>query len=355
MATYKAEFLSHYYAGRLRPRYAYAMGLIAIWARLASYMPHIANFFSQTPGLRSVAKWLAGIAPQRSMPPFATETFQTWFRHRAPRNQGKPPVILWPDTFNNYFHPEVAKAAVEALEAAGYQVQVPQTALCCGRPLYDYGMLDTAKRWLYQVLEALRPQIEADTPVVVLEPSCLAVFRDELIEMLPHHKDAGRLHDQAFLLSEFLEKKAPDFQYPQLNRRALVWGHCHHRSVAGMAAEEAVLKKLGLDYQVAADATCCGMAGSFGFERDHYQVAQQIGELGVLPRARRADNETIIIADGFSCQTQIQEGKTGRKALHLAQVVKMALDKSATGLPPASPPEADYPKVRQAPPPSETG
>ena len=207
-------------------------------------------------------------------------------------------------------------------------------------------MLDTAKRWLHQVLDTLRPQIEAGTPVVVLEPSCLSVFRDELTEILPHHPDARRLHDQSFLLSEFLEKMVPNFPYPQLGRQALVWGHCHHRSVAGMEAEEAVLKKMGLEYRVAADATCCGMAGSFGFEHDHHQVADQIGELGVLPRVREAAKDTLIIADGFSCQTQIQQGKTGRQALHLAQVVKMALDKAAAGLPPGSPPEADYPKVR---------
>ena len=132
------------------------------------------------------------------MPPFARATFQAWYRRRRPRNQGKPAVILWPDTFNNYFHPEVAKAAVEVLETAGYQVHVPQTAVCCGRPLYDFGMLDTAKRWLYQVLDTLQPQIEAGTPIVVLEPSCLSVFRDELTEILPHQKDAQRLHDQSY-------------------------------------------------------------------------------------------------------------------------------------------------------------
>ena len=157
------------------------------------------------------------------------------------------------------------------------------------------------------------------------------------------------------MLSEFLEKKVPNFPYPQLGRHALVWGHCHHRSVAGLGTEEAVLKKLGLEYQVATDATCCGMAGSFGFEHDHYQVASQIGELGVLPRVRQAAKDTIIIADGFSCQTQIRQGKTGRQALHLAQVVKMARDKGVSGLPPGSPPEADYPKVRPVPSQPATG
>ena len=348
MATYKAEFLSHYYEGRLRPRYAYSMGLIHVWAHLASYLPGVANFFSQTPGLRAIAKWIGGISQQRAMPPFALESFQAWFRNRGLKNQDKPPVILWPDTFNNYFHPEVAKAAVEVLEAAGFQVQVPQASLCCGRPLYDYGMLDMAKRWLQQTLDALRPQIQAGIPLVGLEPSCLAVFRDELIEMLPNLQDAQRLHDQSFLLSEFLEKKAPDFRYPRMNRRALVWGHCHHRSIMGMQAEEAVLKKMGLDYHVASEATCCGMAGSFGFEPDHVHVANQIGELGVLPKVRQAEKSTIIIADGFSCQTQIEQNETGRQALHLAQVLQMALEKGPQGTSLERLPESEYPKVRNA-------
>jgi FAD/FMN-containing dehydrogenase/Fe-S oxidoreductase len=346
MATYKSEFLSHYYEGRLRPRYAYSMGLIHVWARLASIMPRLANFFSQTPGLRNLAKWLGGIAQERDMPPFATETFQAWFRRRGPRNQGKPPVILWPDTFNNYFHPEVAKAGVEVLEAAGFQVQVPQASICCGRPLYDYGMLDMAKAWLEQILDALRPQIDAGVPLVGLEPSCLAVFRDELIEMFPNRNDAQRLSKQCFVLSEFLEKKATDFHYPNLSRKALVWGHCHHRSVMGMEAEEAVLKKMGVDYHMAADATCCGMAGSFGFEADHVGIANQIGELGMLPKVRQAEKSTIIIADGFSCQTMIEQGKTGRQALHLAQVLQMGLHEDGHKQPPKQFPERDYPKAR---------
>ncbi len=311
-------------------------------------MPGAANFFSQTPGLRRMAKWIGGIAQQRDMPPFAPETFQAWFRRRAPRNQGNPPVILWPDTFNNYFHPEVAKAAVEVLEAAGFQVLVPQAPLCCGRPLYDFGMLDTAKAGCTNILDTLRPQIQAGIPLVGLEPSCLAVFRDELLEMFPHQKDAQQLHDQSFLLSEFLEKKAANFRYPQLNRKALVWGHCHHRSVMGMTAEEAVLKKMGMDCQLAADATCCGMAGSFGFEPEHVEVANQIGELGALPKVRQAEPNTIVVADGFSCQTMIEQGRTGRQALHLAQVLQMALHEGPDGPPADQLPESGYPKLRRA-------
>src|SRR5262249_34944017 len=179
------------------------------------------------------------------------------------------------------FHPEIAKAGVEVLEAAGFQVVVPAASLCCGRPLYDSGMLDTAGRLLRQILDALRPQIRAGVPVVGLEPSCLAVFRDELVNLFPHDEDAKRLRQQAFLLSEFLEQKAPDFRPPPLRRRAVVHGHCHHKAIMGMTAEEDVLKKLGLDVEVL-DSGCCGMAGSFGFEREHYPVSVAVGELVLL-------------------------------------------------------------------------
>src|SRR5581483_6681173 len=224
MATYKAEFLSHYYAGRLRPRSAYAFGLIMYWARLAALRPEVANFLTQTPLLRTVAKAIAGVAPERRIPAFAPRTFQDWFRQRGARNQGKPVVILWPDTFNNHFHPTTAAAAVEVLEAAGWQVQVPSQFLCCGRPFYDFGMLDLAKRHLRQILVALRPQIRAGVPIVGLEPSCVSVFRDEMVNLFPHDHDARRLHQQVFLLSEFLEQKVENYQPPKLARKALVQG-----------------------------------------------------------------------------------------------------------------------------------
>jgi Fe-S oxidoreductase len=217
----------------------------------------------------------------------------------------------------------VAKAGVEVLEAAGFRVLVPRMALCCGRPLYDFCMLDTAKSLLRDILEALRPQIRAGIPVVGLEPSCLAVFRDEMMDLFPNDEDAKRLHDQAFLLSEFLHEHAPDFHPPKLRRKAVVHGHCHHRSVIGMGAEEAVLKDLGLDFNLLTD-TCCGMAGSFGFEAEHYEVSQAVGEHGVLPKVRRAGDDTLILTDGFSCREQIGQA-TGRQPLHLAQVLRLAL------------------------------
>jgi FAD/FMN-containing dehydrogenase/Fe-S oxidoreductase len=330
MATYKAEFLSHYYQGRLRPASSYAMGLIYWWARLASRMPAVANFFMEAPGLGDLAKLVLNVAPQRKLPVFASETFKEWFRQRGPRNQDQPRVILWPDTFNNYFHPETARAAVEVLEAAGYQVEVPEQSLCCGRPLYDHGMLTTAERLLRQILDSLDPQIRAGIPIVGLEPSCIAVFRDELTNLFPNDENAQRLSKQAFLLSEFLEKEVPNYQPPQLQRKAVVHGHCHHKSIMGMGAEQAVLKKLGLDYQLL-DSGCCGMAGAFGFEKAHYDVSMKCGERVLLPAVRNAEKDTLIITNGFSCREQIAQ-TTDRQALHLAQVIQMALHEDTNGL-----------------------
>jgi FAD/FMN-containing dehydrogenase/Fe-S oxidoreductase len=323
IATYKAEFLSHYYKGRMRPRNAYAMGLIHWWARLASLAPELANFFSQTPVLRDVAKWLGGIAQERRMPPFAPETFKEWFRHRQPKiRTDATPVILWPDTFTNHFHPEIAKAAVEVLEAAGCEVLIPRQSLCCGRPLYDFGMLDVAKRLLRQILDSLRQQIRAGIPMIGLEPSCLSVFRDELINLFPHDEDARRLSKKCFLLSEYLHQRG--FKPPQLHRKALMHGHCHHRSIFGIEPEMKLLKEMGLEVEVP-ESGCCGMAGSFGFEPgDHYRVSMACGERALLPAVRQAENETLIIADGFSCQEQIAQ-TTNRRALHLAQVLQLAL------------------------------
>lgn len=339
MATYKAEFLSHYYSHRLRPAHAYAFGLIFLWARLAALAPGLVNAVTQAPLIAPVAKAMAGMAPERQIPAFASETFKQQFRRRAPRNPGKPPVILWPDTFNNHFSPEITIAAVDVLEAAGYQVVVPERFLCCGRPLYDYGMLDLAKRQLRTILDALRPQIRSGVPVVGLEPSCLAVFRDELVDLFPSDEDARRLSKQSFLLSEFLEHEIPGYAPPPLHRQAIVHGHCHHKAIMGMSAEEAVLAKMGLDYQVL-DSGCCGMAGAFGFERGkHYDVSINAGERVLLPAVRAAADDTLIVTDGFSCREQISQ-TTERHALHLAQVLQMAMREGPAG--PTGVPEFGY-------------
>ena len=323
MATYKAEFLSHYYAGKLRPAHAYAFGLIMYASRLAALAPGFANTLTRAPFLASMAKAAMGVAPERQIPSFAPQTFKQWFLKRGSQGSGKSPVILWPDTFNNHFHPQTAKAAVDVLEAAGFQVTVPRPFLCCGRPLYDHGMLDLAKRHLKRILRTLRPQIESGIPVVVLEPSCASVFRDELVNLLPHNEDAKRLRAQTYLLSEFLENKAGSYQPPRLHGRAIVQGHCHHKSIMSMTDEETVLRKMGLDFEIL-DSGCCGMAGAFGFEKgDHYEVSMKCGERVLLPAVRQAGKDTLIIADGFSCREQIAQ-TTSRHGLHLAEVLQLA-------------------------------
>ena len=194
VATYKAEFLSHYYENRRRPSCAYAFGNIDIWARLASKAPPLVNLVTQVPLLRDIAKLVAGIPRERSIPVFSPQTFHHWFNHRKPTNLDRTPVLLWPDTFNNYFLPDTAKAAVDVLESAGYQVTLPKTALCCGRPLYDWGMLDRAKNLLLRILATLKSEIKQGIPIVVLEPSCAAVFRDELLNLFPNdEQSASRL------------------------------------------------------------------------------------------------------------------------------------------------------------------
>jgi Fe-S oxidoreductase len=326
MAMYKSEFLAHYYKGKLRPRSAYAFGWVYWWSRLASLMPGLANFVMHAPLLSRLTKAIAGVAPQRKMPRFAAITFREWFANRKTTTNlaGKPKVILWPDTFNNHFLPQTLVAGTEVLEAAGFEVVIPEQSLCCGRPLYDFGMLKTAKRMLLQILDTLQTEIRQGTPIVGLEPSCVAVFRDELAEMLPHDQDAKRLQHNVFTLAEFLEKKAPDFTPPLLKQKAIVHAHCHHSAVMKINCDTSVLKKTGLDYTVL-DSGCCGMAGYFGYIKgDQYEVSIKSGERALLPAVQHADAETIIIADGFSCREQIQQ-QTNRKGLHLAQVLQMAL------------------------------
>jgi len=341
MATYKAEFLSHYYETHRRPVSAFAFGLIHYWARLGSTVPWLVNFFTQTPGLRTLAKLASGMSRHRQVPPFAPYTFTSWFERRrvSPAHDSRPPVLLWPDTFNNYFHPRTAQAAVRVLEDAGFRVQIPQAPVCCGRPLFDYGMLDRAGRWLRDTMRTLETEIDAGTPIVGLEPSCVAVFRDELAELFPNDEDAKRLKEQVFTLSEFLERQ--HYRYPKLQRRALVHGHCHHKAIMKFDAEEHALAAMGLDVQTL-DSGCCGMAGSFGFEQDHYDISMKVGELVLLPEVRRAAPETLIVADGFSCREQITQA-TDRRALHLAQVVDMALQEGPHG------PDGKYPERQYVP------
>src|SRR5579863_1606423 len=285
VATYKAEFLAHYYEGRRRPLHAYAFGMIDRWAELGSKVPWLANFFSSAPGFRQIMQSVLHLAPQRKMPQLASSTFQSWARkNRVPalggargsaETSGKSDVILWADTFNNYFHPETSRAALEVLQGAGFNAIVPQIHLCCGRPLYDFGLLDKAKEYLERILSVLTPQIIAGVPLVVLEPSCASVFRDELRNLFPLDERAAKLRSQTFLLSEFLEHHAPGYTPPQLPGKVLLHGHCHHKSLMGLGDEESLFRKMGSDLQ-SIDSGCCGMAGPFGFEKEKYAVSQAV-------------------------------------------------------------------------------
>jgi Fe-S oxidoreductase len=336
MATYKAEFLAHFYAGRLRPRSAYAMGLIPIWARLASHAPGLVNAALRAPGLAGVLKRAAGVDVRREPPAFAAHTFRSWFAGHPPRHGGAP-VLLWPDTFTDHFTPEVGIAAVQVLEAAGFRVQIPRRVLCCGRPLYDYGMLPTAKRWLADIVDELREPIRAGVPLVGLEPSCLAVFRDELGNLLPEDADARRLATSAVTLAELLTRAG--YRPPRLERDALVQRHCHHGAVLGAQADDELMDAMGLRVR-RPDSGCCGMAGSFGYESgQRYDVSIAAGERVILPEVRAASRDTIVLADGFSCRSQIEQGSS-RQALHLAEALALALRHGVRGPVPGPPEQA---------------
>jgi FAD/FMN-containing dehydrogenase/Fe-S oxidoreductase len=348
VATYKAEFLSHYYEANRRSLSTLAFANIDLWVRAASYVPGLANLATQLPGVCDLAKMAAGIPAPRRIPALAPQTFQQWWEERWKDGRPRPShlsvgagprptstnasraasgsVLLWADTFNNHFNPSTAIAAAEVLEAAGFDVLVPRGHLCCGRPLYDAGLLGRAQMLLLEVMDALYVEIEQRTPIVVLEPSCAAVFRDELLNLFPRDERAHALSKQVFLLSEFLEQHAADFPIPKLARKALIHGHCHHKAIMKMSAEEAVLHRMGIDFTAPAPG-CCGMAGAFGFEREKYGVSRAIGELELLPAVRQAPTDWLIVADGFSCREQIAQ-ETDRRALHLAEVLQMALRES---------------------------
>lgn len=324
MATYKAEFLAHYYKGKIRPLHAYAFGLIAKFSRIATKMPRLSNMMLNSAFPGKLIKKVMGIAEQRKMPAYADENFKDWYFKRKPVNQEGPEVIVWPDTFNNYFHPDVAKATVEVLEYFGYKVKVPMDNFCCGRPLYDFGMLDTAKKWLYQIMNGLKDELRRGIPIILLEPSCYSVFKDELINFFPDYQDADRLVENSYLLSEFLLKNIKDEEFPQLKRKAIVHGHCHHKALTKMKEEDAVLKKIGLDFQILDDG-CCGLAGAFGYVDTHYDISVACGERVLLPAVRKADKDTLLITNGFSCHSQVNQ-QTGIKMLHLSEVLKMAIE-----------------------------
>jgi FAD/FMN-containing dehydrogenase/Fe-S oxidoreductase len=330
MASYKAEFLSHYYEQRSRPVQAHSMGRIGEWAPLAARAPWLANIVTQLPGLAHAAKFAAGIARQRSMPRIALRSFRSQFdalqrARRGPAREGGTrrgdPVLLFPDTFSNHFRPKSALAAVRVLEASGARVSLPREKLCCGRPYYDFGMLDKAKASLEKIVAALAPEIQSGTPVVVLEPGCLSVFKDEMTKLLPDNACAAKLSTQAVSLGEILQARG--WQPSQIGGKALLHGHCHQKALGSTAADLALLQAAGIETS-SPDTGCCGMAGSFGFRPETYDTSVQIANLSLLPKVKSTTPETLIVANGFSCREQIED-LADRETLHLADVLARGL------------------------------
>ena len=321
MATYKAEFLAHHYAGRLRPAAHYSLGWLPLMARMAAAAPGTINAVMHAPGLSRLLKLAGGVDGRRDLPRFAPERFTRWFARRPPDGPGKAAerhVLLWPDTFTNSFHPEVGKAAVTVLEHAGFAVEVPSEPVCCGLTWISTGQLRTARRRLKRTLAVLKPAIDADWPIVVLEPSCAAVFRSDAPELLGTPA-AKRLAQRTRTLAELLTDvgwRPP----PAREGRAIAQVHCHQHAIMGFGPDSKLLTDSGVETEVL-DTGCCGLAGNFGFERGHYEVSVACAERGLWPAVANAAPDTAILADGFSCRTQIAAGKLGREGIHLAQLL----------------------------------
>jgi FAD/FMN-containing dehydrogenase/Fe-S oxidoreductase len=316
MATYKAEFLSHYYKWRLRPMSAYAMGLIFFWNRIAQFVPGLVNFLTHTNPFMWLLKKIGGLAPERDIPRYASTPFRKSFRDRA--SHGKR-VLLWTDSFNNYFHPHVLSSLDETLERLGFHVSLAGKNLCCGRPLYDYGMLKLAKKMLVKIMTELKEDIEAGTPIIFAEPSCLAVFKDELVQLFPNEQEALRLSQQCFTLAEFLQHEKLEFDLSKVSSEKFMFhGHCHHKSLDGEDSDKWLLSKLG-ETEILKTG-CCGMAGSFGFEAgEKYEVSMAVANKDLIPKIKGRKDETLV-ADGFSCREQVKQ-ILGHYPLHTAEVV----------------------------------
>jgi len=327
MAAYKAEFLAQHYKGRVHPLQHYVFGFADKLARMGSIAPGMTNAVLTGSVTSGLVKRLAGVARERRLPELAGKPFQ---KMKTKGNQsvagGKNGqsgrrVVLWPDTWNNYYHPQTLMAAEKVLETAGFAVENPRQHLCCGRPLYDFGFLDQARSYLEDVMEKLSGQIDAGLPLIFLEPSCASVFKDELLEFFPKNERARRLSEQTWLLADWLAAKAQEWTPEGLEgAHVLLHGHCHHKAVfGGPTSEIALLKRAGANVE-AIKAGCCGMAGPFGFEADKFDVSKRIAQDGLMPAVDGAGPMTVLVADGFSCREQIEQ--LGHKqAVHFAEVL----------------------------------
>ena len=325
VAAYKSEFLHQHYRNRLRPASHYSMGNLPLLARVASLAPRFANALLDRRAILVAARKLGGIDPRRTLPHFADETFTRWFGKRTFRlGTAGPNVVLWPDTFTNHFTPSAGRAAVAVLESAGVHVTLPLKPVCCGLTWISTGQLSMARRVLLRTLTTMSGFVGDESFVVGLEPSCVSALRSDLPELLPDHPVAAWLSTHVLTFAEALERFAPSDWGPRVEGSALVQTHCHQHATLGTAADQAVMRRVGIDASTL-DAGCCGMAGNFGFERSHYDTSIAVGELGVLPAVRAAGADTTILADGFSCRMQIEQA-TDRRAVHLAELIAASLD-----------------------------
>ena len=324
MATYKAEFLFHHYRHRLRPMAHYSMGWIPLWARLAAAAPRAVNAVTHAPRLDAAVKAAGGIDAHRDVPRFAAQRFTRWWRKQPHPTGARGPVLLWPDTFTNNFDPAIARDAVEVLQAVGFTVTVPDRALCCGLTWISTGQLGVAKKVLGRTLRALRPVLRAGTPILVLEPSCGAVFRSDALDLLHGNEDAHRLAAQTYTIGELLHRKAPDWHPPRTGGHAVVQPHCHQHAVLHYTHEKELLDDAGVDAHIL-DAGCCGLAGNFGFQRGHHDVSVACAEDKLLPALRDLDSDTAVLADGFSCRTQIRDLAGHCTPRHTASVLAGAI------------------------------
>jgi Fe-S oxidoreductase len=320
MATYKAEVLYQRYRRRLRPPAHYALGWLPRWARLAAKAPRLTNRALRSPMLSGLAKRAGGIDARRPLPRFAEQTFREWFADHPPRS-GRP-VLLWVDTFTDHFTPEVGKAAVRVLQAAGYDVQITKKQVCCGLTWISTGQLSGARNQLARTLTALDQVVRFGTPIVGLEPSCTAVLRHDLVRLLPRDRRAAKVAAATHTLAELLSRTR-DWSPPDLaDVRAVAQPHCHQHAVMGWAADAELLARAGAT--VDAVGGCCGLAGNFGVERGHYEVSRAIAETALLPAVRDAPHDALVLADGFSCRTQLEQ-LAGVESRHLAQLLDDAM------------------------------
>ncbi|WP_290052664.1 FAD-binding and (Fe-S)-binding domain-containing protein [Amycolatopsis solani] len=323
MATYKAEFLHQHYRRRPRPPSHYSMGWLPLWLRLSARAPRLANAVGRS-RLAGLVKRLGGIARERSLPTFASSPFTTSRADLRRRASGERRVVLWPDSFNNYLTPSVLDAAYEVLTAAGYDVVLPDRGVCCGLTWVSTGQLGVARRVLDRTLDVLAPYLEDGYEVAGLEPSCTALFRGDLPALMPGDARASLLASRTFTFAELLER-AP-IPFAALDVDAITQVHCHQHAVLGFGADESALAAAGVR-NTTLDSGCCGLAGNFGFERGHYDVSKAVAEDRMLPAIRAASEETVVVSDGFSCRTQIEQ-ESGRRPVHLAELLRRALPPS---------------------------